>query len=317
MKKFPIAACVFACALAHALEYKVAKISDGKAEADVCVDVSRNGYYRGMRFSPDGIVFSLNVGGHVYFGSRHDIHSPDLHDGVSGPVEEFLVVGYDDAKAGGDFLKIGVGILERIDAEPYNFRLPHKIKNAGERSVKVQPDRVEYVHKLSDKSGYGYVLKKTLLLDGNGGLKILCSLKNTGTKKIDSNVYNHNFFTVDNAPVDESVVVKFAFEPKAEFDGLGANAKIDGTRIRFLRRLSGEDRASLVGIGGGGVSANDMSVEFGNVGAGVRVRCDKPLLKAVFWSDKKTVCPEPFVKISLSPNEETSWSWSYDFYNLK
>lgn len=317
MKKILFAVGLFACTLAPALEYKVAKISDGKAEADVCVDTSRGGYYRGMRFSPDGIVFSLKVNGHVYFGSRHDIHSPDLHDGVSGPVEEFLIVGYDDAKAGGDFLKIGVGMLERIDAEPYNFRLPHKIKNAGERSVKVLPDRVEYVHKLSDKSGYGYVLKKTLMLDGNGGLKILCTLKNTGVKKIDSNVYNHNFFTVDNAPVDESVVVKFAFAPKADTGGLGKNARLDGSRIRFLRRLSDDDRASMIGICGGGTDANDMSVEFGNVGAGVRVRCDKPLLKAVFWSDKKTVCPEPFVKISLAPNEEMSWTWMYDFYNLK
>ena len=267
MKKILFAVGLFACTLAPALEYKVAKISDGKAEADVCVDTSRGGYYRGMRFSPDGIVFSLKVNGHVYFGSRHDIHSPDLHDGVSGPVEEFLIVGYDDAKAGGDFLKIGVGMLERIDAEPYNFRLPHKIKNAGERSVKVLPDRVEYVHKLSDKSGYGYVLKKTLLLDGNGGLKILCTLQHTGVTKIDSNVYNHNFFTVDNAPVDESVVVKFAFAPKADTGGLGKNARLDGSRIRFLRRLSDDDRASMIGICGGGTDANDMSVEFGNVGA--------------------------------------------------
>lgn len=59
-----------------------------------------------------------------------------------------------------------------------------------------------------------------------------------------------------------------------------------------------------------------MCVENGKVGAGVRVSGDRPLLKAVFWSDKKSVCPEPFVKIDLAPGEEFAWSLFYDFYTL-
>lgn len=300
-------------------KFEVAKISNGKIEADVCVDTGNDGYYRGVRFDKSGIIFSLKANGHIYFGNRHDIHRPEWHDSVSGPVEEYLVVGYDDVKTGGDFLKIGVGILEKISDEPYNFRLNYKLKNAGERSVKILSDRIEFVHKVYDeKSGYGYVLKKTLIAEkGENRLSIRHSLKNIGSKKIDSNVYNHNFFIIDNAIVDESVTVNFAFDldcPKADF---GNRAKLEGNKIRYLRKFKGDERLSIDEIRcRGTVSGNVMCVENGKVGAGVRVSGDRPLLKAVFWSDKKSVCPEPFVKIDLAPGEEFAWSLFYDFYTL-
>ena len=38
-------------------------------------------------------------------------------------------------------------------------------------------------------------------------------LKNTGTKPIDTQVYNHDFFVIDHEVVGPDMVVKFAFRP--------------------------------------------------------------------------------------------------------
>ena len=54
-----------------------------------------------------------------YFGEWFERHDPLLHDGITGPVEEFLTgdsaLGYDEAKAGETFVRIGVGAVRKPD----------------------------------------------------------------------------------------------------------------------------------------------------------------------------------------------------------
>lgn len=308
-----------AFSFSYAEQYKIARITNGEIEAYVCVADNRaEQYYRGVRFDPTGVVLSLKAKGHIYFGGVYPIHNPECFDSISGPVEEYLIVGYNEAKVGEDFLKIGVGMLEKKSDKKYNFIEDFKLKNAGKRSVKVFDDSIEYTHEMSDKSGYGYILKKRLRLE-KSSLVVEHTLKNIGSKTIDSNVYGHCFFTVDNMQIDESVVAKFNFKldcPQAYISkGL---AEIKDNEIRYLRTAKDSDRVSIDNIQcAGTLEENCMEVEFGKLGAGVRVRGDKPLLKSVYWSNGKMVCPEPFVKIDLKPNEEFSWKFTYDFYKLE
>lgn len=311
---------LFAFSVSYAQQYKIARISNDEIEAYLCVaNTHSEQYYRGVRFDPTGVILSLRAQGHVYFGGVYQVHKPEHYDSISGPVEEYLVVGYDDAKVGEDFLKIGVGMLEKDSNEKYTFRGNYKLKNAGVRSVKVSADAVEYTQKMSDKSGYGYILKKRVYLE-KSSLVVEHTLKNIGTKTLDSNVYSHGFYTIDNATVDESVLVKYNFKldcPQAYISkGL---AKIEGNEIRYLRLAKNYmERVSIDNIQcAGTLEENCMEVHFGNVGAGVRVRGDKPLLKSVYWSNDKMICPEPFIKIDLKPNEEMSWKFTYDFFKLK
>ena len=95
-------------------------------------------------------------------------------------------------------------------------------------------------------------------------------------------------------------------------------AEIKGNEIRYLRTAKDFERVSIDNIEcAGTLEENCMEVEFGKIGAGVRVRGDKPLLKSVYWSNGKMVCPEPFVKIDIKPNEEFSWKFTYDFFKLE
>lgn len=316
--RFIISLLFFAITFAHANQYKIAHITNGEIQAYLCVGENRAAqFYQGVRFDPTGVVLSLKANGHVYFGDVYEVHNPKVYDSISGPVEEYLVVGYNDAKVGEDFLKIGVGMLEKISDGKYKFSESFKLKNAGKRTVRVEENLVEYTHTMSDKSGYGYALKKRVYLEKKS-LVVEHTLKNIGTKKIDSNVYSHGFYTVDNMTIDSSVVAKFNFKldcPQAYISkGL---AEINGNEIRYLRSAQEKDRVSIDNIEcAGTLEENVMEVHFGNANAGVRVRGDKPLLKAVYWSNKKMVCPEPFVKIDLMPNQEMSWKFVYDFFEL-
>ncbi len=57
-----------------------------------------------------------------------------------GPVEDFLPAGYDDAKPGEGFLKIGIGILARMDTSVYSIVPPYEILNGGNWNVEIKSD---------------------------------------------------------------------------------------------------------------------------------------------------------------------------------
>src|SRR5262245_11340566 len=70
------------------------------------------GYYRGTRFDWAGVIASLRWHDHEYFGQWFDRYDPTIHDAITGPVEEFLTndsgLGYDEARPGDTFVRIGV-----------------------------------------------------------------------------------------------------------------------------------------------------------------------------------------------------------------
>jgi hypothetical protein len=45
----------------------------------------------------------------------------------------------------------------------------------------------------------------------------------------------------------------------------------------------------------------------------LRIVNDRPLAKFNVWSVKTTLCPEPFVQITVAPGRETAWATRYEF----
>ena len=77
----------------------------------------------------------VEFAGHKIFGPWKDKHDPTNHDDIVGPCEEFGIekpLGYDDAKVGETFLKIGVGELEKPKEEKYSFAKKYKIVKPAE-----------------------------------------------------------------------------------------------------------------------------------------------------------------------------------------
>lgn len=296
------------------------EISNGKTTAAVHTPkTDAQSYYRGTRFDQSGVVFALESGGHSYVGPWQDSNDPFLHDRIMGPAEEFAQIGYENAKVGGEFLKIGVGVLRKSSDAPYNFREKYEVVDAGERKTQIFPDRVVFTHTLKTADGYAYEYVKTLRIGANSEFLIEHTLKNTGSKDIDTNVFNHNFFVLDKEGAGTNISLIYPFEVRGDIvDGIGTIAVFDGKKIKYLRSPVGEERALVRNIKGSGkVSDYDFRIENLKTGAGVRIRSDKPLLKSTFWSCKTTYCPEPFIDVKVPAGKEFSWTNVYDFYSAK
>jgi alcohol dehydrogenase (cytochrome c) len=299
-----------------------ATIANAAIRATVDLPDARAGYYRGTRFDWSGSIRSLTWNGHEYFGQWFERYDPTLHDAIMGPVEEFLTgdeksgygaVGYTEAAPGGTFVRIGVGVLRRPPEPGLNRFGYQDIVDPGTWTTTVGADRITFVHELKDTTGYAYVYTKTLRLEGET-LVLEHELKNTGTKPIVSEAYNHNFFTLDGRVTSPDVVVRFRFEPKADrsFNGM---AEIRGREIAPSRVFQrGESTfAELAGFGAG---ASDYGFEMENraTGAGVRVTGDRALTRQLFWASLKTVCPEPYIDVSVEPGRTSTWRITYAFY---
>jgi hypothetical protein len=105
------------------------QISNDLMQVTLYLPDAAHGFYRGTRFDWSGVVADLHYAGHSYYGPWFTKTDPDVSDfvfqgedivagpcsAITGPVEEFGVLGYEEAKAGGTFLKIGVGVLRKPD----------------------------------------------------------------------------------------------------------------------------------------------------------------------------------------------------------
>lgn len=296
-----------------------ATITNGQVRAKLYLPDGQRGYYRGVRFDWSGVIASLEYRGHNYFGQWFPRYDPTLHDSITGPVEEFRTgtsaLGYEEAKPGETFVKIGVGVLRKPPEAAYAFRTAYEIVDGGKWTVQKKGDSVEFVHTLSDpKTGYAYVYRKTVrLAKGKPELILEHSLKNTGRRTMETSVYDHHFFVMDGEPTGPDFTVTFPFDlkPAKEMTDLAA---VRGKQIVYLKTLETGEIASTALEGFGATSKDyDFRIENKARGTAVRVTADRPISKIFFWSIRTTLCPEAYLDMTIEPGRESKWQIAYDF----
>ena len=294
-----------------------ASISNGLITAKLYLPDAVNGYYRGTRFDWSGVIYDLQYNEHNYFGKWFDRYEPTLHDAIMGPVDSFNPIGYEEANVGEGFLRIGVGILEKPDEPRYAFTTPYKILEPGEWKVKKKSSEVNFVHELKTAK-YQYKYSKNVkLIKGKPELVLEHTLENKGKTMIETDVYNHNFFVMDNEPTGPDFVVKFPFTPEGEMKGKEEKGAINGQQIVYNDVIQKGEYFAVSPLSGYGATAsdNDIRIENTKTGAGVRIIGDRPIVRFVYWSAAATLCPEPYVNIKVEPGETVTWSIRYEFYN--
>ncbi|CAN5523667.1 hypothetical protein BH23BAC1_BH23BAC1_19830 [soil metagenome] len=300
------------------LQFPEAEITNGIIRAKVYLPDQEKGYYQGTRFDWSGVIPHLEYQGHTYFGQWFPKYDPKIHDAISGPVEEFNPIGYEKAKPGENFLKIGVGTLRKLDDKDYRFSAPYEVVDHGKWSVKKKKDRVEFKHELTDAAGYSYVYHKNLKLSKVKPELILeHSLKNTGKNIIDTKVYNHNFFMIDDQEIGPAYTVTFPFNLKLKEinRGIGDIAEIKDNKIIYNRTFNKGESVHCY-LEGFGNSASDYKIEIlnSNTGAGVIITSDQPISDLAYWSISTTLCPEPYIKVTVKPREEFKWNTYYNYF---
>ncbi|HOF21429.1 MAG TPA: hypothetical protein PLO24_09255 [Bacteroidales bacterium] len=294
-----------------------AEISNGIIRAHLYLPDAENGYYRATRFDWSGIITNLEFSGHSYFGKWFEKYSPTINDAIMGPVEEFGPVGYDDVKAGGNFVMIGVGALEKPD-EPGHGRFKlYKIADPGSWKTVKKPRQIRFVHELKGPD-YSYEYSKTVrAVKGKPVLVLSHSLKNTGKKTIETTVYNHNFMIIDKAPAGPDYLVHFPVEISGETGGLGTYARFQGNRIVFTENLAKSIMVNPVLGFGNDRKEYNFRIENIKTGAGVKITGDKPVDKLIFWASPKTICPEPYITVKAEPGKTFKWEIFYEFYTFE
>ena len=314
-----------------------AQISDGPLRARLSLPDASAGFYRGTRFDWSGIIRSLEYAGHNYYAPWYERSDPNVHDfiydgadivagpctAITGPAEEFVsqgkALGFDEARPGGSFVKIGVGVLRKPDDKKYDPYRLYPIQDGGKWTVTAKPESIEFQQVLADEgTGYAYEYRKTVALTGHSRQLVLHHrLRNTGKRVIQTSVYNHNFLYLDRqAPgPDYSLTVPFQIDTSK----LPANslAQVRENHIVFSKTLTGEDRVYLDLRGfGAEVKDYDIRIENRHVGAGVRITADRPLSRLALWAIRAPLSIEPFIDMNIEPGREFTWRIQYEYYTL-
>jgi hypothetical protein len=329
---FGLAAC-----LLEAANYPQTEISNGEIRAVIYLPDAKKGFYTSTRFDWSGAIGSLVYKGHEYFGKWFDKVDPAVKDivyqgdlivsepytAMLGTPEEFetggLALGYVEAKPGGTFIKIGVGVLRKVDDSRYHHSKPYGIVDGGKWRVKKSRDAVNFRHVLRDpSSGYAYDYQKTVsLTKGKPEMVIAHVLRNTGTLPIDTTVYNHNFLYLDNQPPGPDFSITFPFQLKARRAPNKDLGEIRGNQLVYFKALEGQERLHVFLEGFGNTAKDyDIRIENRKVKAGVRITSDHPLSALSVWSIRTSLSPEPFQAMKIDPGKEVAWKLVYEYYTL-
>jgi hypothetical protein len=313
-------ACLSA-AILSAADSPTAQITNGPVKATLDLPDPASGYYRATRFDWSGQIRSLETAAHSYFGQWNPApYDPKLHDAIMGPVEEFLTkgegLGYSEAKPGGTFLKIGVGVIRKPEGEnKFQQFKTYEIVDPGKWTVTKHPDSVVFTQTVTDPaSGYAYIYTKTVrLTKGKQQLVLEHRLKNTGKKAIESDVYEHNFYMLDKQPVGPDTVVKFPFDVHAAGDFKGL-AETKGHDLNYLKELQPGQSAQSE-LTGFSADPKDYNIEESNLktGASVRQTANRPIVRINYWSIRSTACPEAYIHMNIDPGKDFTWTITYDF----
>jgi hypothetical protein len=319
--------------LLSAADFPNAEITNGQIKAKIYLPDAKNGYYRGTRFDWSGVIYSLQFKGHDYYGPWFQKTDPKVHDfvyegpniiagpcsAITGPVDEFGPLGWDEAKPGGNFIKIGVGALRKPDMTKYdNYRL-YEVADPGKWTIRKDQDFIEFTQVVADSSlGYGYTYRKTVRLTrGKPEMVLEHSLKNAGDHAIQTHVYNHNFLVLDGQAPGSGLVITVPFKIHTKHPPNKKLAETRGNQIVYLKTLEDRDvvTAPIEGFSDN-PKDNEIRVENSRLGAGMRIAADRPLWSESLWSIRTVIAMEPFVSITIEPGNEFTWKSTYGYYTL-
>lgn len=268
----------------------------------------------------------------VYYKEHTFLSSHKLkmehHRAISGcgTTEEFGIgifdypgpLGYEDAKIGGKFLKIGVGILEKSFEKPYHFNASYNFFQPGDWDIQYGDNWIKFTQEIKNCQGWGYhYTKRVSLIDGRPEIIIARTLKNIGDKTIDTIHYGHNFMLLDGERLGSNYILKFPFTPKPTYGVLKKYCKLQDNRIEFISSLP-KDAVNFTSFTGfsKSVKNNCFVIENTKTGTGVKIKGDLPLSAFHLFMMSTTLCPEPFVRLIINPGKTVKWETKYTFYEL-
>lgn len=304
----------FASYAAETVSCPTAQISSGTINILLYLPDAEKGYYRGARFDWSGLIQRVDYQGHSFFGDWKTTHDPYNYEDANGTAGEFGMtspLGYAEAAVGEDFVKIGIGKLQKASRSAYQFSTNYKVSQAFPWEIEQGEGWIEFRQTAAEFRGYAYRYVKRIEIDPSKPVfTISHALENTGSEKIETDYYCHNFTIIDDDPIGVHYRLEFPFNVKARksFNGI---AETRDKQIVFVKDLT---KGSLFSELDGLESIpehNDVTIRNIQSGASLHIQGDKAPLKINFYAAPLAVCPEPYIEIVIDPGQSFTWSDTY------
>jgi hypothetical protein len=273
--------------------------------------------YNHARFDWTGKIVELKYKGISVAGYEKEGAGSNEYKG-KGFYNEFGIdnpIGFSECKEGEWFHKIGVGLLQKVD-EGYIFHHNYRIKPLDFK-VKKNKDKIIITAKSEIVNGYAYQLDKKIKLKENG-FEIHYHLKNTGTKPIETDEYNHNFVMMGNEKIGKDYFLKLPFRLKPGLIGevVNPNNVVEIRDKKMGLKDSPESPFFYSFINGKNPVSAQWEIFQKKLGIGVREKGDFTTSKVNLWGWAGAISPELFNNIKVNPGMSQSWKRSYEIREL-
>lgn len=275
--------------------------------------------YKLSRFDHTGKIIQVILDDKHTFCTRETIQSFNTEKNGQGFYNEFGIddpVGYDDCPVGGQFPKIGVGLLLKPDENPYDFFKVYNIL-PFKTEIICRDEWIEFISSPMNTRGYEVKFTKLIKLTENN-FTIQYELQNTGKKSINTSEYCHNFIAINNSLIDDNYTLKFPFKlDKSAIEEFvnNENAVIFKDQKMIFEKTPKQQfffshleyDKDLKGM---------WEISNYKYGVGVRETTDFVPEKINVWGWQHVISPELFYKVSLNPGQKKIWQRKYEFYYL-
>lgn len=286
----------------------------------LCIVVEEPGkVYNGSRFDHTGNISQITLEGRWTFctGEIIDGFNPRLNG--RGLYNEFGInqpVGYNDCEISQKFPKIGVGLLTRADSKAYDF-FHHYQSDPFKVNCEYDKYRIKFISHPKDCRGYSVKLVKTITLSENS-CRIDYELENTGTKRILTTEYCHNFIAISNALIDENYSLKvpaniLGISEMTEFVNPANVISINNNILSFRFTPKSDFFFSPLAAF---QTFGEWILSHEAYGIAVKESTDFIPDLMNLWGSRHVISPELFVKIDLMPGEIKKWQRKFEFYHL-
>lgn len=266
--------------------------------------------YTGSRFDWTGFITKVVLDGkHTFCAPESQI--PGEGSGGFGFCNEFGIhtpIGYDDAKPGEKFHKLGTGLLTRPDESNYFFFDKYKV-TPYPITIESDSKHVRFEIEPVKCGDYAVHMIKEVSVDENAMI-IKYSLKNVGSKPIQTEEYCHNFISIDNNPTGPDYVLKFPYPAKSEKTPDVLN--VSGNEISWNKQPENDFHIILGSFKQ--VENHTWELLHKPSGVGIREISTFPIQEVAVWGKGHVISPEVFIAVDIAPGQTQSWERVYEFF---
>lgn len=267
--------------------------------------------YKGSRFDWTGFITAVTLDDKYSFCTSESLVANQGSGGV-GLCNEFGIhtpIGYNLAKPGEKFPKLGVGLLTRPDETDYFFFDKYQVSPFNVKVIE-ESDSITFISEPLDCNGYAVKMTKKLSLKENV-LKINYQLENVGTQSIITEEYCHNFISINQNLVGDGYILKFPY--KIDIKEVPDVLTFKNNEITLNKTPEKDFHCNIEGFDS--VDKHYWELIFEPLKAGVREHSDFPIKSVALWGTTHVISPEVFIDVNIRPGQTQQWTRIYEFFS--